>query len=221
MRGCFVVAVAALVSCCLLPASLFRFIAQPARAAGTCSYSTWVWDTKTKRSVNHARIVKPYYQVTPEERAQQTNCTVCEEDQEAIQVEGHPPIYICRDYAEAIRRALNSIRAAGFPIRSLEGYRVGRSKGPADKNGLRTQFSNHSYGTALDINAEQNGLYTDCFEFSAKCQLLRGGPWRPEQPGTLTKDSVVYRAFRQAGWKWGGELVGRQKDFMHLSLLGD
>ena len=43
----------------------------------------------------------------------------------------------------------------------------------------------------------------------------------PEQPGAITLESVVYEAFRNIGWKWGGELAGRQKDFMHFSLSGD
>jgi hypothetical protein len=221
MKRIWIAATAAFAGLSLLPASARRVSAPALHAAATCTYSTWAWDTRTKQSVNRQRVTKPYYQVTAEERAPQTNCTVCEEDQEAMQIEGYPLIYICKDHAEGVRRALNTIRASGFPIRSLEGYRVGRSKGPVDANGLRTQFSNHSFGTAIDINAETNGLYTECFEFGPQCQLLRGGPWRPGQPGTVTQDSVVYRAFRQTGWKWGGELAGRQKDFMHFSLRGD
>lgn len=221
MNKRWIAATVALASFGLVPSSAQRVSAPAVQAAGTCTYSTWTWDTRTKQSVNRQRVTKPYHQVTAEERAPQTNCTVCEEDQEAIQIEGYPLIYICKDYAEGVRRALNTIRASGFMIRNLEGYRVGRSKGPVDANGLRTQFSNHSFGTAIDINAEINGLYTECFAFGPQCQLLRGGPWSPGQPGTITNDSVVYRAFRQTGWKWGGELVGRQKDFMHFSLLGD
>lgn len=187
----------------------------------TCSYSTWVWDTRSKQSVNHQRVTKPYSQVTAEEKDPHSQCTVCEEDQEAIPVTGLAPIYICKDYAPAVRQVMNSLMVAGFPIRTIEGYRVGRSKGPADAKGLRTQFSNHSFGTAIDINPEVNGLYTDCLTFGPGCHVLRGGTWRPGQPGSITKDSVVYHAFLQVGWKWGGELVGRQKDFMHFSLVGD
>lgn len=187
----------------------------------TCSYSTWAWDTRARQSVNYQRVSKPYYQITAEERDPHSKCTVCEEDQEPIQLAGIPAIYVCKDYAQAARRVLNNLVFSGFPIRSLEGYRVGRSKGPVDPKGLRTQFSNHSFGTAIDVNAEQNGLYTDCFAFGPGCHLLRGGPWRPGEPGTITRDSAAYRSFLQAGWKWGGELVGRQKDFMHFSLSGD
>jgi hypothetical protein len=187
----------------------------------TCSYSTWVWDTRTKQSVNHQRVTKPYSQLTAEEKDPHSRCTVCEEDQEEIPVTGLAPIRVCKDYAGAVRQVMNTLMVAGFPIRTIEAYRVGRSKGVADKNGLRTQFSNHSFGTAVDINPELNGLYTDCIAFGPGCHVLRGGPWNPAQPGTITKDSPVYRAFTQIGWKWGGELVGRQKDFMHFSLVGD
>lgn len=187
----------------------------------TCSYSSWVWDTRARQSVNHARVQKPYAQLTAEEKDPHSSCTVCEEDQEAIELEGRPPIYICKDYAGAVRQIMNTLMVAGFPIRSIEAYRPGRSKGPVDARGLRTQFSNHSFGTAIDFNSEINGLYTDCFAFGPGCHLLRGGAWQPGQPGTVTKDSVIYKSFMQIGWKWGGELVGRQKDFMHFSLNGD
>jgi len=209
--------------------SLLLFLPLRARsdapAAGrlptTCSYSTWAWDTRTRQSVNHIRVSKPYAQLTAEEKDPHSSCTVCEEDQEQLHVDGAAPIYVCKVYAEAVRQVLNTLKVAGFPIRSLEAYRVGRSKGPTDKQGRRTQLSNHSFGTAIDINAELNGLYTDCFAFGPGCHLLRGGAWHPGQPGSITRDSVVYRAFSQAGWKWGGELFGRQKDYMHFSLAGD
>ena len=150
-----------------------------------------------------------------------SSCTVCEEDQATIRVGKIPPFRICNLFAAEVRQALERALDAGFPIDEIVGYRVGKSKGPVDDAGLRTQFSNHSFGIALDINPRLNGLYTSCFRFGPACRLLRGGEWRPDVPGTVTRDSSVYAAFRGIGWKWAGELAGRQKDFMHFSLSGD
>ncbi len=192
-----------------------------AYSENTCTYSTWVWNTRTKRSEGHRKVAKPYSDLVPVEKDPHSECTVCEEDQGTLTLPGLSPFQICKHYTEVVRQTLEKIQTSGFPIQSVSAYRPGLTKGPVDPRGRRTQFSNHSFGTAIDINSEINGLYTNCYEFNPQCRLLRGGPWRPGRPGTVTQDSIAYRAFREAGWKWGGELVGRQKDFMHFSLSGD
>jgi hypothetical protein len=96
-------------------------------------------------------------------------------------------------------------------------------------DGLRSEWSNHSFGTALDINADHNGLYRSCdvAEVSEstidECRLGVGGEWNPgENPRvTVTRDSVVYREFTdRVGWRWGGEIEGSTKDMMHFSPDG-
>ena len=77
----------------------------------------------------------------------------------------------------------------------------------------------------MDINAADNGLYRHCIEFNAQCELirggpLRGGPWRPENSRSFTADSATVRLFDEAGIKWGGNILGKQKDFMHFSPTG-
>ena len=190
-------------------------------SGGKCTYSTWAWNTLKKRSENHRTIVKSYAELGAEEKDPNSACTVCEEDQTAITMQGVPQFIVCKYYADDVKKAVRKIVDAGFPVSSIISYRVGMSKGTVDKKGMRTQFSNHSFGTAIDINAENNGLYTNCYEVGKKCQLLRGGIWKPGQPGTITKDSIAYKAFTEIGWHWAGELQGRQKDFMHFSLSGD
>jgi len=186
-----------------------------------CTYKTWAWNTRTKRSIDHRQVQKNRASLTSTEKDPHSSCTVCEEDQVSVVVEDLPPVQVCRDYAEAVRKTLETIKASGFPITSLTGYRPGLTKGPVDRHGVRTQFSNHSFGTAVDVNAEINGLYTNCYQWGPSCRLLRGGPWRAGRPGTVTRESPPFKAFTSAGWKWGGELEGRQKDFMHFSLSGD
>lgn len=192
-----------------------------APSAPDCHYNTWTWDTLKKRSVNHHRVAKLKSQLKPEEVDAQSGCTLCEEDQTRIKLGDLPPFAICKRFATDVRAALQRSLEAGFPITEVSAYRVGRSKGPVDEKGQRTQFSNHSFGVALDVNPRQNGLYANCFTFGPQCRLLRGGPWRPGVPGTVTRDSPVYGLFQNIGWKWGGQLAGRQKDFMHFSLSGD
>lgn len=201
----------------LLVASLFMGF--PAKA-DTCTYHTWEWNTVTRQSVNHRKVVKNKAELTEYERDPGSGCTVCEEDQIRIEMDGVPAFQICKAYAEPIRHALMEIQRSGWRVRSVSGYRVGRSRGPIDDAGLRTQFSNHSFGTAIDINAESNGLYADCIQFGPHCQLIRGGRWSPENPESITPGSVVYEMMRSIGWKWGGEIAGKQKDFMHFSLTG-
>jgi len=115
---------------------------------------------------------------------------------------------------------LISLIEDGEPIYEVKGYRVGLTRGKVDEQGNRTDFSNHSYGVAIDINENANGLYENCISFSESCILRKGGKWNPQKPTSLTKDSLTVRRFKEAGFLWGGEILGQQKDFMHFSLTG-
>lgn len=200
--------------------SILIFLFSAAAFGETCTYHTWTWDTFQKKSVGHRTVRKLYTELDVEERGKIKGCSVCEEDQVSIRMGKLPEFKICRVFAEPIRQALQRAVDAGFSIESLIGYRVGKSKGRIDPSGLRTEFSNHSFGTAIDINSDKNGLYDNCTIFGAKCLLLRGGRYTPSVPGTITAGSPIYEAFRDGGFHWGGEIAGRQKDFMHFSLDG-
>ena len=110
---------------------------------------------------------------------------------------------MCWVYAERIQRALDDIVAKGFKVERLDGYRAGKTRGPL-VNGLRTVWSNHSFGTAIDINKHRNGIFTGCnlkgdaltpANVQAKCRKTGGGAWTPERypEHTITRDGVVYR----------------------------
>ncbi len=186
----------------------------------SCSYETWDWDTIQKKSVNHRKVTKSKSELTTEEIGSVAGCTVCEEDQVEIQIRSLPPFKVCRYFKERVSRAVGNSIDKGFPVVSAVGYRVGKSKGPLNSAGQRTQFSNHSYGTAIDINSEKNGLYDSCVQFSPQCHILRGGEYRQGNPGTITKTSEIYQLMVREGFKWGGEIDGKQKDFMHFSPNG-
>ena len=208
--------------CCSALVIIAGILASSARAdSELCRYRTWEWNTLTKQAQNHREVLKPYQALTEEEIDPHSACTICESDQHWVRIEGVPPFQICKHFSSAVEATLLRVIDSGFPIHSISAYRVGRTKGEVDGQGLRTRFSHHSFGTAIDINSGQNGLYSNCIFFGNDCQLLRGGPWYPDQPGAVTKESVVYQEFRNMEWKWGGELSGRQKDFMHFSLSGD
>ncbi len=202
-----------LIACVLLSAL-------PTSASERCSYSTYRWHAPTRQAVSHQRISKPRAALRPDERDNETGCTVCEEDQVELRLPGLHPFKVCKLLASRYRQALADLAALNAPVRDVVGYRVGMTRGELDAEGYRTGFSNHSFGIALDINTEQNGLYDNCIKFGPHCRLIKGGPWDPRQPTSLTIDSVIVQTFKKYGFRWGGEIAGKQKDFMHISPTG-
>jgi hypothetical protein len=201
----------------------------------TCTYRTYSWSVEERRAVNRERVEKPYDEVDDDERdPTDPRCTVCLEDQSEIDpallgLEGLEPFRVCYAYRNAIEDALRRIAESGdFEIVEITGYRVGRTRGRV-VDGLRTEWSNHSFGTAIDINADYNGLYGSCDvdevtpESLAGCRRRVGGDWDPASHPrrTVVRGGVVYEAFTgELGWRWGGEIEGATRDMMHFSLTG-
>ena len=171
--------------------------------------------------MNTHRVVKKRRVLLQSEK--RGECSVCEEDQIEIHIAGVESFKICRKLESQVLQALLKSRREGFELESVVGYRVGKTRGALNSRGLRTEFSNHSYGVALDVNASKNGLYDACFVFGPACRLLQGGIYNPERKdhSTISLASPLYKALVEAGFRWGGELAGKQKDFMHFSLSGD
>jgi hypothetical protein len=208
----------------LITLFIFSIAARPRAGTrllpSTCTYEMQVWNVNRKKSNGMRKVTHPYASLAPDERDPATGCTVCSEDQESITIPHLPKFSVCCQLAPRVRSLLEMAMKRGALIHTIEGYRVVKSRGGVDRAGNRTEFSNHSFGTAIDINPEQNGLYDNCITFGPDCHLLRGGRWRVGAPGTLEKDSDVVVLFEQEGFRWGGEIEGRQKDFMHFSLTG-
>ncbi len=189
--------------------------------AQTCTYSTWSWNVNLKKAVLYRTVRKSYPQLTVKEIDVQTGCSVCKEDQVAIKLPGIKPFLMCRQLALRVKSTLSELLNQGQLIKEVIGYRVGQTRGKLDAHGNRTGFSNHSFGIALDINPQSNGLYTRCFRFGDQCRLLRGGKWQPgKDPRSLKANGLIVRQLKRIGFKWGGEIKGRQKDFMHFSITG-
>lgn len=200
-----------------------------------CTYAMSNWHVASGRAVNRQTIRTTRGALAADEvDPDDPRCSVCEEDQVRIDpatlgLAGVSSFQVCIHYRDVIEEALRVIAADGsFEIRELTGYRPGRTRGRV-VDGVRTELSNHSYGTAIDINARFNGLYRRCnvAEVSAetiqRCQLGVGGAWDPLRNPRLTiqRGGIVWREFTQrVGWRWGGEISGATKDMMHFSLTG-
>lgn len=208
----------------LLSALLAVLLGQPStwadEAPATCTYTTYRWSVPQRRAVDRHTVRHPYADLSLDEVDPATGCSVCEEDQVWIEVASLPAFRFCRKLAPEVGATLRRLADSGVPLLSLTGYRVGMTRGPTDAAGCRTVFSNHSFGAALDVNAELNGLYDNCVNFGPECRLLLGGRWQPNAPGGLSAQGAVVEALRGAGLRWGGEIAGKQKDFMHFSPTG-
>lgn len=199
----------------------FGAFAASTNTSQTCTYADWTWSAAERRAVEVREVEKPYAALTDDERDAATGCSICREDQVEIALPGVEPFQVCKVVAGEVETALRRAMERGFEIETVTGYRVGRSKGVLDAAGRRTEYSNHAFGLAIDVNADTNGLYDRCTEFSSACRLIRGGDWRPGEPGGIAPDAPLYEEMHAIGWRWGGELSGRQKDFMHFSPSGD
>jgi len=193
----------------------------PAKAQDVCTFEDWAWHSEEARAKTYKTVRSTRDRLTPAQHHPTLPCSICREDQTDVRLSNGAKVTVCKFIASDIHGALEEAIEAGFPIETLKGYRVGRTRGPLDDRGLRTVYSNHSYGLAVDVNSEANGLYDRCVSWSPKCRLRHGGEWDPDNPLSVTRGSVLYDALTNRGFHWGGELAGRQKDFMHFSLTGD
>jgi len=189
-------------------------------AGTTCTYVLSTWNVRAGRAMAARTVRHPYAETTRTETDPDTGCTVCQEDQQPVEVPGVPPFLLCKKLAPQVQETLRRLIEQGELIHEITGYRVGKTRGPLDSQSNRTVFSNHSFGVALDINAGRNGLYDQCPTFGAHCRLLHGGPWRRGAPGTLFADGPIVTAFKSIGLRWGGAIDGNTKDFMHVSPSG-
>jgi hypothetical protein len=192
----------------------------PNAYAQTCTYQTYKWNVEAKRAVERQSISKPYSSLEASERDPVTGCSVCDEDQRAVTLANGVSFKICHIIAKPITDTLNQALEEGGHIETVTAYRVGMTRGDVDENGNRTRFSNHAYGTAIDINPQNNGLYENCKSFGPQCRLRKGGAWTPHLEHGHSRNSPVVISLKEIHWRWGGEIEGRQKDFMHFSMSG-
>lgn len=81
-----------------------------------------------------------------------------------------------------------------------------------------TGWSEHAYGTALDINPIQNPYVT----MAGTVLPGAGRPWADRSvkvPGMIHRNGAAHTAFGAVGWEWGGDWTNL-KDYQHLSASG-
>ena len=91
-----------------------------------------------------------------------------------------------------------------FPIKDVSAY------------AFRDGTSQHSNGTAIDINPNENYFVT------WEGKILAGSFWKPrENPYSILPDGDVVRAFNRYGWHWSPDMKwSNGADYMHFSLMG-
>jgi len=203
----------------LLGAISLFILSVPVQAKDSCHYKYTVWNTLKKTTIKTVTVSKSKSKLSIEEIGP-FGCTPCLEDQSTIHLSNNQEITVCKHIAKKVQTALNQALNNGAKINTIKGYRASKSRGPIDKRGNRTVFSNHAYGIALDINENQNGLYYNCSTWSTSCSLRKGGRYNPKNPLSLTKDHLIVTEMKKQGLLWGGELNGSMKDFMHFSPDG-
>lgn len=96
-----------------------------------------------------------------------------------------------------------------FPIKSVGGYYW--------RNTASGNLSQHSYGTCIDINPDENYYVTP------DGTPIVGSFWKPyENQYSIPEDGSVVAIFNKYGWGWGGNRWSDKysKDYMHFTYLG-
>ena len=140
-------------------------------------------------------------------------------------------LIVHRRHSSDVAAVFEKLYAIRFPIERMEpanGY-MGNDPPFAQFNntvgfncrapvGGGRRWSEHSFGTAVDINPDQNPYVSR----TGRIEPPFGAPWVDrtlEHPGMIHATHVAVRAFREIGWRWGGSWEGT-KDYMHFSSSG-
>ena len=131
--------------------------------------------------------------------------------------------------AEEVVAIFHELFEAKYPIEKMhliDEYDADDEKSCADNNtsafcsrpitGTQNEWSQHSYGLAIDINPKYN-------------PYCKGNKIVPEngkayldrtlcQKGLITKNDLCYQCFSKYGWKWGGDWIDSRGyvDYQHF-----
>lgn len=138
-------------------------------------------------------------------------------------------LVVHRAHAAAVVQVFRQLYAARFPVQQMvtvEQYGADDDRSMAANNTSAyncravaggTGWSEHAYGTALDVNPVQNPYVRgSTVEPPAGRGYLDRGDVRP---GMVVGQDVVVRAFASVGWAWGGDFR-TLKDYQHFSASG-
>lgn len=131
---------------------------------------------------------------------------------------------VATDVVEVFHRLYDS----GFPLASLRlvddfGGSDDRSMDADNSSAFNCRavtggggFSEHSYGTAIDLNPVENPYLSGDTVLPAQGRQFLD---RTAGPGVITEGDEVVAAFASIGWTWGGTWSG-PIDYQHFSASG-
>lgn len=106
-------------------------------------------------------------------------------------------LYVHRKIVEPLKAALRKSAEIGWRPTTIGCF------APRQKRGV-AELSLHTFGAAVDIDAETNPLLLDC------------PPGDPRRQTNKTISDAVIDVWRAEGWMWGGDFSGRRFDPMHF-----
>lgn len=133
-------------------------------------------------------------------------------------------LVINKELSNDLTKIFNTIKQKRFPVAKvipIVRYNWNDEKSMEDNNTSAFNYrfiagtkklSNHSYGTAIDINPLFNPY------IRKDLHQPKGTEYNPEKPGTITENSFLIREFKKLGWEWGGEWKDR-KDYQHFEKV--
>jgi hypothetical protein len=140
-------------------------------------------------------------------------------------------LVVHEDHAGAVLGVFRALFESGFPIERMElvdVYEGDDDRSMAANNtsafncrpstGSPGEWSQHSYGLAIDINPVQNPYVTK----SGSVDPPKGAAYvdrSSKAPGVIHRDDSVVQAFARIGWEWGGDWTSA-KDYQHFSANG-
>ncbi|MFB9375949.1 cell wall-binding repeat-containing protein [Kineococcus gynurae] len=137
-------------------------------------------------------------------------------------------IVVHADVAAATVRIFDDLYVAGFPVASM---RPVEAFGGSDDASMAadntsafncrqavgsTRFSEHSYGTAIDLNPVENPYVRGATVLPAagRAHLVR-----TPAPGRVVAGDATVQTFQRNGFRWGGAWTSL-KDYQHFSVTG-
>lgn len=112
--------------------------------------------------------------------------------------------------AEDVKAIFDEIYALPqqYPIKSIGGY--------CWRNSSSGRLSQHSYGTCIDINPNEN------YYVSSGGTAYSGSYWKPgDDPYSINLGDGIIEIFAKYGWAWGGNSWSSSHDYMHFTYLGN
>jgi hypothetical protein len=139
-------------------------------------------------------------------------------------------LIVHRDVARELVQVFRDLYAAQVPIRRMvpvDAYGASDFRSiEADNTSAfncrfvegTTRWSNHAYGTAIDLNPIENPYVS-----GGRTAHRASRPYvarTPRRPGMAYEGGALVRAFDRIGWGWGGRWTS-VKDYQHFSASGD